>query len=154
MSGACQKHQSQRGRVEGSSSLLSSEMVLVSGIPAPCGREVPTVDRKDGRAPGTRPNVCLRQFPTYELDRSKVDENYLRWFFRHPDVWEQARLMSTGSAALSKLTPNPPKFLDLTIPLPPTIEEQRQIAMRIEAVADDGVAAKMLIASRQGRPRL
>jgi type I restriction enzyme, S subunit len=35
------------------------------------------------------------KFPTYGLDRSQVDENYLRWFFRHPDVWEQARLMST-----------------------------------------------------------
>jgi type I restriction enzyme S subunit len=51
------------------------------------------------------------KFPTYGLDRSQVDENYLRWFFRHPDVWEQARLMSTGSAALSKLTLNPQDFL-------------------------------------------
>ena len=75
------------------------------------------------------------KFPTYELDRSRVDENYLRWFFRHPDVWEQARLMSTGSAALSKLTLNPPKFLDLEIPLPATLEEQRQIATWIETMA-------------------
>ena len=77
------------------------------------------------------------KFPTYELDRSKVDENYLRWYFRHPDVWEQARLTSTGSAALSKLTLNPPKFLDLTIPIPSTLEEQRGIAAWIDALAED-----------------
>jgi type I restriction enzyme, S subunit len=75
------------------------------------------------------------KFPTYGLDRSQVDENYLRWFFRHPDVWEQARLMSTGSAALSKLTLNPPRFLDLQIPLPTTLEEQRRIASWIETMA-------------------
>jgi type I restriction enzyme S subunit len=48
------------------------------------------------------------KFPTYELDRARVDERWLRWFFRYPPLWEQARTMSTGSAALSKLTLNPP----------------------------------------------
>lgn len=74
------------------------------------------------------------KFPTYELDRSRVDEGYLTWYFRHPDIWEQARLMSTGSAALSKLTLNPPRFLDLEIPLPP-IEQQRNIVARINLLA-------------------
>lgn len=89
------------------------------------------------------------KFPTYELDRSKVDENYLRWYFRHPNIWEQARLMSTGSAALSKLTLNPPRFLDLQIPLPATLEEQRQIAAWIDAVAGDISQAQAL--RRQAR---
>jgi type I restriction enzyme S subunit len=74
------------------------------------------------------------KFPTYELDRSRTDEEYLKWFFRHPDVWEQARLMSTGSAALSKLTLNPPQFLDLEIPLP-SLADQRYIATRIGELA-------------------
>ena len=26
------------------------------------------------------------KFPTYELDRSRVDERYLAWFFRHTDI--------------------------------------------------------------------
>jgi type I restriction enzyme S subunit len=73
------------------------------------------------------------KFPTYELDRAQVDQTYLAWFFRHPDVWDQARRMSTGSAALSKLTLNPPRFLDLEVPLP-DIDEQRAIAAHIEAV--------------------
>lgn len=74
------------------------------------------------------------KFPTYELNRERVDEGFLRWFFRHRDVWEQARVMSTGSAALSKLTLNPPKFLDLEIPLPP-LDEQRRMAEHIDALA-------------------
>lgn len=74
------------------------------------------------------------KFPTYELDRRKIEEGYLRWFFRCPPLWDQAREMSTGSAALSKLTLNPPKFLLLEIPLPP-LAEQRQIVARIEELA-------------------
>jgi hypothetical protein len=59
---------------------------------------------------------------------------YLAWFFRHTDVWEQSRLMSTGSAALSKLTLNPPKFLQLEMPRP-SMEEQSRIAGKIDAIA-------------------
>ena len=74
------------------------------------------------------------KFPTYELDRSKVEENWLRWYFRWPPLWEQARAMSTGSAALSKLTLNPPKFLLLKMPLP-LLYEQRQLAARLDGLA-------------------
>ncbi len=74
------------------------------------------------------------KFPTYELDTNRVDRDYLRWYFRYPPLWEQARQMSTGSAALSKLTLNPPRFLDLTIPLPP-LSDQRRIAARLERFA-------------------
>jgi type I restriction enzyme S subunit len=74
------------------------------------------------------------KFPTYELDRERVDERYLRWCFRRPELWEQAQAMSTGSAALSKLTLNPPKFLLLEMPLPPLSEQQRVVA-RIEGLA-------------------
>lgn len=74
------------------------------------------------------------KFPTYEVDESKAVRDYLRWYFRCPDLWEQAGSMSTGSAALSKLTLNPPDFLKLTIPLPP-LSEQRRIVARIEQLA-------------------
>jgi type I restriction enzyme S subunit len=74
------------------------------------------------------------KFPTYELDRSRVDEDFLRLYFRCPPLWEEARTMSTGSAALSKLTLNPPKFLLLTMPLPP-LTEQRRVVARIEELA-------------------
>lgn len=73
------------------------------------------------------------KFPTYELDRAKMDENFLRWYFRYPPLWEEARTLSIGSAALSKLTLNPPKFLQLTMPYFPLLE-QRRIVARIEAL--------------------
>jgi len=74
------------------------------------------------------------KFPTYELDTTQVDAEYLRWYFRSARLWEQARQMSIGSAAVSKLTLNPPKFLDLTMPCP-SIPEQRRIAAKINALA-------------------
>jgi type I restriction enzyme S subunit len=74
------------------------------------------------------------KFPTYELDEAKVDRNYLQWYFRYPPLWEQARQMSTGSAALSKLTLNPPRFVDLTIPLV-SLSEQRRIAAKVQRLA-------------------
>jgi type I restriction enzyme S subunit len=74
------------------------------------------------------------KFPTYELNEKLVDRDFLRWYFRYPPLWEQARQMSIGSAALSKLTLNPPKFMELTIPLPP-LSEQRRIVAKIELLA-------------------
>lgn len=68
------------------------------------------------------------KFPTYSLDRTKIDENYLKWYFHYSPLWDQARDMSTGSAALSKFTLNPPRFLELTIPLPSLAVQQRIVA--------------------------
>lgn len=75
------------------------------------------------------------KFPTYELDEGRVDRNYLCWYFHYPPLWEQARQMSIGSAALSMLTLNPPRFLDLVIPLPP-LPEQRRIVAKIAKLAE------------------
>jgi len=74
------------------------------------------------------------KFPTYELDDHRVDRGFLRWYFRCPPLWEQARQMSTGSAALSKLTLNPPRFMELTLPLLPFVE-QRRVAAKIDHLA-------------------
>lgn len=81
------------------------------------------------------------KFPTYELDRSRVFDRYLSWFFRYPHVWEQARAMSTGSAALSKLTLNPPRFLELEMFLP-SLEAQIRIANKLDALAEKVAEAK------------
>lgn len=88
------------------------------------------------------------KFPTYELDRSKVDERYLKWFFKYPGLWEQAASMSTGSAALSKFTLNPPRFLELEIPIR-SMPEQVAIADAL-----DGTAASLeLVGSRRKQAR-
>lgn len=75
------------------------------------------------------------KFPTYKLNKSQVEPDYLRWYFKYSLLWEQARQMSKGSAALSKLTLNPPQFLDLTVPLPPRLSEQRRIVTKIKKLA-------------------
>ena len=58
--------------------------------------------------------------------------------------------MSTGSAALSKLTLNPPKFLDLTIPLP-ALDEQRRTAKKLDILASKHGEAKSLNDTSSGR---
>jgi Type I restriction modification DNA specificity domain len=74
------------------------------------------------------------KFPTYELDTTKVDPAFLAWCFRYPPLWDQARRMSTGSAALSKLTLNPPRFMELTVRLPP-LTRQKEIAAALDSLA-------------------
>jgi type I restriction enzyme S subunit len=74
------------------------------------------------------------KFPTYTLDETRAAPEYLTWIFRWPPLWDQAQALSTGSAAISKLTLNPPKLLEIEIPLPP-LTEQRRIVARIEEVA-------------------
>ena len=90
------------------------------------------------------------KFPTYALDDTRVDPSYLRWYFRYPEIWEQARRLSTGSAALSKLTLNPPRFLDLTIPLPP-IEEQRRVVEKLNRLAAQVYSVQSRISSAETR---
>ena len=72
------------------------------------------------------------KFPTYRLDESQVDPDYLAFYFRSPRLAYQAELLSKGAAAISKLTLNPPQFWDLTVPLPP-VSEQRRIVERLRA---------------------
>jgi len=74
------------------------------------------------------------KFPTYQIDESRMHPAFLRWYFRLPCLWDHAQELSTGSAAISKLTLNPPKFLELTIPAPP-LKEQQRIAARIDYLA-------------------
>lgn len=75
------------------------------------------------------------KFPTYELNRSRISARFLNWYFRYPPLWEQAREKSTGSAAVSKLTLNPPKFLELRLSAPETLADQNAIADRLDAQA-------------------
>ena len=41
------------------------------------------------------------KFPTYELDESQVDPQFLYWYVRIPQLWQQAKELSTGSATIS-----------------------------------------------------
>jgi type I restriction enzyme S subunit len=76
------------------------------------------------------------KFPTYQLDRTKISERFLNWYFRYPPLWELAREKSTGSAAVSKLTLNPPRFLELTLSAPSEVKDQEAIADRLDTQAE------------------
>ena len=94
------------------------------------------------------------KFPTYALDDTRVDPSYLRWYFGYPEIWERARRLSAGSAALSKLTLNPPRFLDLTMPLPP-IEEQRRVVRKLNRLAvGEQLVSRLQARARDGSHRL
>lgn len=94
------------------------------------------------------------KFPTYELDRSVVSEDFLRWYFRYPRLWEEARAKSTGSAALSKLTLNPPRFLDLALRAPKDVGDQQRIADWLEQIASKLKEARKIKASSDAEARV
>jgi type I restriction enzyme S subunit len=75
------------------------------------------------------------KFPTYALDPSKVEPEFLRYYFRTHQLAFQAERLSKGAAAISKLTLNPPQFWDLTIPLPPPSTQQELVAVLSDAEA-------------------
>jgi type I restriction enzyme S subunit len=77
--------------------------------------------------------IASDKFPTYRFDASRVSPDYLRLWFRSPQLAEQAQALSKGAAALSKLTLNPPDFWKLTIPLP-SLQRQTEIARRVSAM--------------------
>ena len=87
--------------------------------------------------------IASDKFPTYRHDPEQLDLGYLRYYFQTPSIAKQAENLSKGAAAISKLTLNPPQFWDLTIPLPPLVEQQRIVA-RIEALAGKIAAARRL----------
>jgi type I restriction enzyme S subunit len=94
------------------------------------------------------------KFPTYTLDRTKVNENYLKWYFRYSPLWDQARDMSTGSAALSKFTLNPPKFLELRIPLPSLVKQQRIVAELEQLMVNIDEARRQRVAAEQDSEKI
>jgi type I restriction enzyme S subunit len=75
------------------------------------------------------------EFPTYELDRARVDPTYLAYFFQTAELGLQAGRLSRGAAAISRLRLNPPQFWDLTIPLPPVKEQERLASLLGDAEA-------------------
>lgn len=67
------------------------------------------------------------EFPTYELDRERLDPRYLSYFFQTPELGLQAGRLSRGAAAISRLRLNTSQFAKLRIPLPPLAEQERLV---------------------------
>ncbi len=73
------------------------------------------------------------EFPTFELDRSRVEPRWIHWQTKTRPFWNKCDGLSRGTSGKNRIKPE--LFLTITIPLPP-IEEQRRIVGRIEALAE------------------
>ena len=74
------------------------------------------------------------EFPCFQADRTRVNPDFLRYYFSQAGVWGFVESQSSGSTPTSRLRLKEPQFLALQIPLPP-LDEQRRIVARIEALA-------------------
>lgn len=97
------------------------------------------------------------KFPTYTLRSDTVTPEYLRLVFRSDSLAKQAELRSVGSAAMSKFTLNPPRFLELRCDLP-SRESQLQLVstaerldIAIQVASESAKRIRILTAAFTGR---
>jgi type I restriction enzyme, S subunit len=67
------------------------------------------------------------KFPTYRLDEERVLADYFRLICGSKRLAKEAEFRSTGSAAISKFTLNPPRFLELEVAIPPVPAQERLV---------------------------
>ena len=87
-----------------------------------------------GIAPEEVDNCVLSgAFVVYDIDRSQVDEQYLAYYFKIPEMWKSIGEQSTGTN-VRRRSLHPEQFEDTLMSLPP-LEEQCRIVARIEELA-------------------
>ena len=74
------------------------------------------------------------QFPTFLCDESQIYRGYLGWVMRQPKFWDDLGSRTKGMGDRRR-TLNPEAFFACQIQLP-SLEEQRAIVTRLDAVAD------------------
>jgi type I restriction enzyme, S subunit len=72
-------------------------------------------------------------FVVYELNRERIDEKFLDFFFKVPDHWQSIGGQSSGTN-VRRQSLHPNQFERAEIPLPP-LAEQRRVVARIEELA-------------------
>ena len=77
--------------------------------------------------------VMSGAFVVYELNRERIDEKFLDYFFKVPDHWQSIGSQSTGTN-VRRQSLHPNQFEKAEIPLPP-LAEQRRVVARIEGLA-------------------
>ena len=73
------------------------------------------------------------EFPCFRVCESRLDGRYLHYYFARETVWNEALGLSSGGTPTSRNRLKEKRLLAMCIPLP-TLEEQRRIVERIEAV--------------------
>lgn len=74
------------------------------------------------------------EFPSFAIDRSILDPQYLLKLFSRASMWDEALGLSTGGTPTSRNRFKEEKLLAMEISLPP-LEEQHRIVARIEELA-------------------
>lgn len=86
---------------------------------------------------------CLvsNEYPTFSIERSRADPEYLRWIARWPGFWQ--RLVPRGSMVRRKRV-QPDQLLKVEIPLPP-LAEQLAIAKSLGRIGSLSTRAAELL---------
>jgi len=74
-----------------------------------------------------------QEFPTFDLDREKIEPEFLGWYFKQHRVWQQLASDGRGIGARRERL-HPKRLLDHAIPFP-TLEQQRRIIALLDAAA-------------------
>jgi type I restriction enzyme, S subunit len=77
--------------------------------------------------------VVTTDFPTFEIDHSQVTPEWLTYMFKAKWFWDECEHKSRGTSGRQRI--NPEEYLDIEIPLPSLIEQQRLVSM-IHSVND------------------
>lgn len=82
------------------------------------------------------------EYPTFDVDRSRLLPPFLELYFKQPTVWEAVAMASTGVGHRRQRVP-PSGVLSTTIPLPPLSDQQSAVS-RVEAIAGKVEEARRL----------
>src|SRR6266542_4491463 len=72
------------------------------------------------------------EFPTFELDKEKVEPEWIHWQTKTRGFWATCDALSRGTSGKNRIKPE--LFLTIRVPLPP-LAEQRRVVARIEELA-------------------
>lgn len=82
------------------------------------------------------------QFPTFLTDTERLDREFLGWWLRQSNIWDELKGKAKGMGDRRR-TLNPDALLMCSIQLP-TIDEQRHIVARIESLSSKIDEARQL----------
>lgn len=74
------------------------------------------------------------EFPCFEVNRSRIDPDYLWMYFSRQSAWNEALGLSFGATPTSRNRLKEARLLSIKIPLPP-LPEQRRIVGKIDQIA-------------------